>query len=140
MTNEKALNHVKTGKANVLIATSIVEIGITIPKLTKAIIYHAERFGTITCHQIRGRLVRNGGVGQLDLYCPTLISDKSLERLSLLTRYDDGFELATQDMQLRGFGDIEGGSDAKQHGDTRSILVGEKVSFSDVEEILSALT
>tara|TARA_R110002051_G_scaffold324805_1_gene423875 strand:+ start:9749 stop:11632 length:1884 start_codon:yes stop_codon:yes gene_type:complete len=138
--NEKALNHVKTGKANVLIATSIVEIGITIPKLTKAIIYHAERFGTITCHQIRGRLVRNGGVGQLDLYCPTLISDKSLERLSLLTRYDDGFELATQDMQLRGFGDIEGGSDAKQHGDTRSILVGEKVSFSDVEEILSALT
>lgn len=137
--NEKALNDVKKGKANVLVATSIVEIGITIPKLTKAIIYHAERFGTITCHQIRGRLVRNGGVGQLDLYCPTSISDKSLERLSLLTRFDDGYELATQDMQLRGFGDLNGGADAKQHGDTRSILVGEKINFKDVEEILSVI-
>lgn len=137
--NEESLEDVKTGKANILIATSIVEIGITIPNLTKVIIYHAERFSAISAHQIRGRLVRNGGQGQLDLYCPKPISDKSLARLQLVTKYTDGFELAEQDMFLRGFGDIGGKLDSKQHGDTESILIGEKIDLKDVEEILTEL-
>ncbi|WP_064663699.1 helicase-related protein [Pseudoalteromonas sp. MQS005] len=135
--NEKALQDIKSGRANVLISTTIIEIGITIPKLTKTVIYNAERFGTITCHQIRGRLVRHGGHGQLDLYCPDNISDHSLQRLTLLTKFNDGFELATQDMLLRGFGDVVKGSDLAQSGTTKSILIGEKVDISDVEEILA---
>ncbi|NRA80356.1 MAG: DEAD/DEAH box helicase [Pseudoalteromonas sp.] len=137
--NRKSIADIKSGKASILISTTMVEIGLTIPRLTKTIIYHAERFGTITCHQIRGRLVRHGGKGQLDLYCPTEIGEKSLQRLLLLTKFDDGYELAEQDMILRGFGDIVKASDLSQSGSTKSILIGEKVDVSDVEEILSTL-
>lgn len=137
--NNKAMSDVKSGKAQVLIATTMIEIGVTIPKLTKTVVYHAERFGTITCHQIRGRLVRHGGHGQLDLYCPTEISDQSLQRLLLLTKFDDGFELATQDMYLRGFGDLSKSHKLSQSGETKSILIGETINIDDIEDILSLL-
>lgn len=137
--NNKAMSDVKSGKAQVLIATTMVEIGVTIPKLTKTVVYHAERFGTISCHQIRGRLVRHGGYAQLDLYCPTEISDRSLQRLLLLTKFDDGFELATQDMILRGFGDISKSHKLSQSGETKSILIGETINVDDIEDILSLL-
>lgn len=104
---EKFLNH----KIDILVATSVVEVGVNVPNATNIIIEGAERFGLAQLHQLRGRVVR----GTHQAYCfavttknTTGKSGKTLERLKALTEAKNGFELAEYDLTLRGSGELYG--------------------------------
>ncbi|MBW8191295.1 DEAD/DEAH box helicase [Neiella marina] len=136
--NEAALTDMKSGDADVLVSTSVVEVGITIPELVRVIIVHAERFGLTTLHQIRGRVARHGGNGYCDLYCPKPVKEESLQRLKVLEECSSGFEIAKRDLYLRGFGDV-GASGKSQHGAADGLCVGKNVDVKLVEEFLEEL-
>jgi ATP-dependent DNA helicase RecG len=102
---------VKDGVYPLLCASSIIEVGTTIKDLALLIVVCAERYGLSTLHQFRGRLVRHGGDGTCLLYSPDPIEDDTLERLKLMEKTNNGFELAELDCSQRGFGDLGSESD-----------------------------
>lgn len=95
------------GKLDVLVATSVIEIGIDIPKATAIIIEGSERFGLAQLHQLRGRVGRNNFESRCFLFT-TEDSHQESERLNALTKSNDGFALAELDLAQRGFGDLFG--------------------------------
>ena len=136
--NEQSINDVKTGEAKMLVATSVVEVGLNIPNLWMVIVVDAKRFGLSVIHQIRGRLIRQGennGVGYCVLYCPGPIKEKTRERLNVLVNVQDGYEIAREDMFLRGLGDISDRGKS-QHGSADAMCIGKEVSLVIIEEIL----
>ena len=98
----------KDGVAHILIATTVIEVGVDIPNATVMIIESAERFGLSQLHQLRGRV----GRGADQSYCILMTSDKlsreAAKRIEVMILTNDGFEIAETDLQLRGPGDIEG--------------------------------
>lgn len=127
----QALDRVRRGECPIVIATSLMEVGITIPKLTLGIVVSAERYGVSTLHQMRGRLAREGGCGQFLMYVPFDIHAPELsreqrtivQRLGLLEQTQDGFELAERDAARRGYGDLLNGAEA-QHGKSATPFLG----------------
>jgi ATP-dependent DNA helicase RecG len=109
---DTVMHNFYTGKVNVLVATTVIEVGVNVPNATIMIIENAERFGLAQLHQLRGRI----GRGSEQSYC-ILISDncskESTERLAIITKTTDGFDLAEEDLRLRGPGQFFG---TKQHG------------------------
>jgi ATP-dependent DNA helicase RecG len=97
-----------TGEVQVLVATTVIEVGIDVPNATVMVVEHADRFGLSQLHQLRGRV----GRGAEQSYC-ILIADTDAHRLDVLARSDDGFEIAREDLSQRGMGDFFG---ARQHG------------------------
>jgi ATP-dependent DNA helicase RecG len=99
------------GEVQVLVATTVIEVGIDVGNATVMIIEHPERFGLSQLHQLRGRVGRGGEQS----YCVLLgdVGTEAAERLAMFASTDDGFEIARADLQLRGMGDLFG---AKQHG------------------------
>jgi ATP-dependent DNA helicase RecG len=102
----------RDGETDILVATTVIEVGIDVPNATVMLIEHPERFGLSQLHQLRGRV----GRGAEASYCILLgdVGDESTERLSIFTATDDGFEIARQDLRLRGMGDLFG---QRQSGD-----------------------
>lgn len=98
----------KDGIAHILIATTVIEVGVDIPNATVMVIESAERFGLSQLHQLRGRV----GRGADQSYCILMSSDKlsreASKRIEVMIKTNDGFEIAETDLQLRGPGDIEG--------------------------------
>ena len=101
----------RDGAIDVLVATTVIEVGIDVGNATVMIIEHPERFGLSQLHQLRGRV----GRGAEQSYCVLLgdVGAEAAERLGMFAATDDGFEIARADLQLRGMGDLFG---AKQHG------------------------
>ena len=102
----KIMEEFSTGKIQVLVSTTVVEVGVDVPNATVMMIENAERFGLAQLHQLRGRI----GRGQYQSYCMFINgSDASkVKRLEILNRSNDGFEIASEDLKLRGPGDIFG--------------------------------
>ena len=96
-------------QANILISTTIVEVGVNVPNATVIVIKNAERFGLAQLHQLRGRVGRSS----LQSYCVLLSKDKENERLKTMEATNDGFKIAEKDLELRGTGQILG---VKQSG------------------------
>ena len=96
------------GRADILVATSVIEVGVDVPNATVMIIESAERFGLSQLHQLRGRV----GRGDKKSYCILMtgykLSKESRERIELMCSTQDGFELAEADLRMRGPGDLEG--------------------------------
>jgi len=105
---EASMKLFKDGIAHILVATTVIEVGVDIPNATVMIIESAERFGLSQLHQLRGRV----GRGADQSYCILMSSDKisreAAKRIEVMIRTNDGFEIAETDLQLRGPGDIEG--------------------------------
>jgi ATP-dependent DNA helicase RecG len=109
---DAVMREFRAGGSDILVATSVVEVGVDVPNATVMVIEGAERFGLAQLHQLRGRVGRS----QLPSCCFLLADDpspRSLERLRLLEQTSDGFRLAQEDMRLRGAGELMG---PRQHG------------------------
>ena len=96
------------GDLDVLVATTVVEVGVDVPNATVMLIEHAERFGLSQLHQLRGRVGRGAHQSFCMLLYQAPLSDQSRARLAALTETTDGFEIAERDLQLRGPGDFFG--------------------------------
>ena len=109
------MKNFKSGLINILVSTTVIEVGVDVPNATLMVIEHAERFGFSQIHQLRGRV----GRGDAESVCILLYGDQlslaAKERLRVLRESSDGFEIAEQDLLLRGPGELLG---AKQSGDT----------------------
>jgi len=96
------------GRANILVSTTVIEVGVDVPNASVMVIESAERFGLSQLHQLRGRV----GRGSDESFCVLVRGDKvskdSMKRLQLLKNTEDGFVLAEEDMKMRGPGDLEG--------------------------------
>ena len=122
----------RSDDADILISTIAVETGIDLPRLRHVVIVHPERLGLNTLHQIRGRVARKGGVGICDLFLPEPISDDSHKRLDILVGHTDGFDVATENMKLQGFGDM-GTSGTAQSGKSISFLPGHTLEYNEIQ-------
>ncbi len=101
------------GEIDVLVATTVVEVGIDVPNATLMVIEHAQRFGLATLHQLRGRVGRGAGGGVCVLLFDEPLSETARARLKVLYETSDGFEIARRDLELRGPGEFLG---ARQWG------------------------
>lgn len=114
MNNEEkdsVMNDFSLNKINILISTTVVEVGVDVKNATVIVIFEANRFGLSQLHQLRGRVGRN----ELQSYC-ILISDDKNERLNILKSTCDGFKISEEDFKLRGSGDLFG---IRQSGDMK---------------------
>lgn len=110
---QSIMNAFSSGEVDILVATTVIEVGVDVPNAAVMIIEHAERFGLSQLHQLRGRVGRGSKKSFcLLLYAPNL-SEVGKERLSVIRSSTDGFEIARQDLRLRGPGEFMG---AKQSG------------------------
>lgn len=98
----------KEGKTQIMVATTVIEVGVDVPNASVMIIESAERFGLSQLHQLRGRVGRGAEQSYCLLMSSYKISNESRKRLETMVRTNDGFEIAEVDMQLRGPGDLEG--------------------------------
>lgn len=104
---DEVMKEFKEGKFDILVSTTVVEVGVDVPNATVMVIENAERFGLSQLHQLRGRVGRNS----LQSYCVLITSSRSQEtreRLGIMTETNDGFVIAEKDLQLRGPGEFLG--------------------------------
>lgn len=104
---ERILNEFAAGSIDILVSTSVVEVGINVPNATVMLIENADRFGLAQLHQLRGRI----GRGEHQSYCIFMTSrhdEQVMERLSVISHSNDGFEIAQEDLKARGPGDLFG--------------------------------
>jgi ATP-dependent DNA helicase RecG len=97
-----------SGEAQILVATTVIEVGVNVPNATTMIIENAERFGLSQLHQLRGRVGRGGDQSYCVLMSKVKLAKETRQRLELMTQTTDGFVIAEADMRMRGPGDIEG--------------------------------
>ena len=110
---EKAINNFKIGKSKVLVATTVIEVGVDIPDATIMVIECAERFGLSQIHQLRGRVGRSNKESSCILLYKSQLSPIAHSRLKILKETDDGFKISENDLILRGPGEVLG---SKQSG------------------------
>ena len=110
---ERVMAAFRAGQVQVLVSTSVVEVGVDVPNATVMVIEHADRFGLAQLHQLRGRIGRGRNRSYCFLLSPEKVSDIARERLETLVRTTDGFEIAEIDLKLRGPGEFLG---TRQHG------------------------
>lgn len=104
---QAAMERFATGASSILVATTVIEVGVDVPEATLMVIEHAERFGLAQLHQLRGRVGRGGAKGSCVLVARGS-SEKSEQRLRAMNRTTDGFEIADADLDIRGPGDFLG--------------------------------
>ncbi len=105
---ESAMQTFKKGDTQILVATTVIEVGVDVPNATIMVIESAERFGLSQLHQLRGRVGRGASQSYCILMSSYKISAESKKRLETMVRTNDGFEIAEVDMKIRGPGEIEG--------------------------------
>lgn len=112
---DKIMKNFESGKIKVLVATTVIEVGINVPNSNIMVIYNAERFGLSQLHQLRGRI----GRGNYESFCILVSNNKSTnvkKRMDIMCSSNDGFYISEQDFLLRGYGDILG---YRQSGEAR---------------------
>ncbi|HJS51586.1 MAG TPA: ATP-dependent DNA helicase RecG, partial [Pyrinomonadaceae bacterium] len=105
---EEAMRSFVNGELNILVSTTVIEVGVDVPNATLMVVEHAERFGLSQLHQLRGRV----GRGAEQSFCVLLTGDKKTavakERLGIMEKTNDGFKIAEKDLEIRGQGEILG--------------------------------
>lgn len=105
---EKEMERFAKGKAGLLIATTVIEVGVDVPEATLMVIEHAERFGLAQLHQLRGRVGRNDKPSTCLLLFGDKLGEIAKARLKMMRETDDGFKIAEEDLRLRGPGEVLG--------------------------------
>jgi ATP-dependent DNA helicase RecG len=105
---EVTMRRFQRGEIDVLVATTVIEVGVDVPNATVMVIEHAERFGLAQLHQLRGRVGRGAAKSYCILMTGERVSEQAEERLNAMVRTQDGFELAELDLQMRGPGEFFG--------------------------------
>lgn len=105
---EEQMQQFVEGKSQIMVATTVIEVGVNVPNASIMIIESAERFGLSQLHQLRGRVGRGASQSYCILLTGVKLTTESRKRMNLMTQTNDGFEIAEADLQLRGPGDLEG--------------------------------
>ena len=110
---DEVMRSFRANETQILVATTVIEVGVDVPNATVMVIEHAERFGLSQLHQLRGRV----GRGAAESYCILLAqyeqTEDARERLKIMEETSDGFKIAEKDLEIRGMGEILG---TRQHG------------------------
>ena len=117
----------KQGKINILISTTVIEVGVDVPNASMMVIFDANRFGLSTLHQLRGRV----GRGNIESKC-VLISKEDAKRLEIMENTNDGFEISEEDFKLRGHGDLFG---TKQSGDMNFKIASVRADYKILVQV-----
>ena len=105
---DRAMDDFRSGRTQVLVSTTVVEVGVDVPNATAMVVLDADRFGLATLHQLRGRVGRGDVAGTVYLSCAAKRGTPARRRLEALERTSDGMELAELDLSLRHEGDVLG--------------------------------
>jgi ATP-dependent DNA helicase RecG len=105
---DAAMEAFARGNTRLLVATTVIEVGVDVPEATLIVIEHAERFGLAQLHQLRGRVGRGGRPGACLLVYSGPLGETARARLQILRETDDGFRIAEEDLRLRGAGEVLG--------------------------------
>ena len=111
---EDVMERFQRREIDLLVATTVIEVGVDVPNATVMVIEHAERFGLSQLHQLRGRIGRGGEKGTCILIAPKTPGDDARVRLETMVRTTNGFEIAETDLKIRGPGEFFG---TRQHGE-----------------------
>jgi ATP-dependent DNA helicase RecG len=110
---EEVMEAFRGGKVQILVSTTVIEVGMDVPNATVMVVEHAERFGLAQLHQLRGRIGRGGEKSTCILIAPKTATGEAAERLQTMVATNDGFAIAEADLKLRGPGEFFG---TRQHG------------------------
>lgn len=125
------------GEAHIMVATTVIEVGVNVPNASVMIVESAERFGLSQLHQLRGRV----GRGAEQSYCVLMSGEKlsagSRKRLKAMTETNDGFELSELDLQLRGYGDLEGTQQSGNMFDLKIASIGKDTAILQSARVVS---
>jgi ATP-dependent DNA helicase RecG len=105
---DRAMERFAAGETQLLVATTVIEVGVDVPEATVMVIEHAERFGLAQLHQLRGRIGRGSGRSICLLLYKEPLGESAKARLSIMRETQDGFRIAEEDLRLRGEGDVLG--------------------------------
>lgn len=105
---DSVMDAFKAGEKSILVATTVIEVGVNVPEATIMVIEHAERFGLAQLHQLRGRIKRGYEAGNCVLLYSYPLSAVAKERLNIIKQTEDGFYIAEKDLELRGGGEVLG--------------------------------
>ena len=133
---QQSMEEFKSGRADILVATSVIEVGVDVPNATVIVIESAERFGLAQLHQLRGRVGRGSEQSYCVLMSDEKLSKESSKRLEAMCQTSDGFELAELDLKLRGAGDING---TQQSGDAFDLKIANPTYDHQILQVAQAL-
>lgn len=126
---EAAMKEFVSGAAQILVATTVIEVGVNVPNASVMVIESAERFGLSQLHQLRGRVGRGAEQSYCILMTDTQLSDDTRKRMQTMVSTTDGFEIAEADLRLRGPGDIDG---TQQSGLPMQLRIANLASDSEI--------
>ena len=128
---EEEMRRFAAGKSNIMVATTVIEVGVNIPNASVMVIESAERFGLSQLHQLRGRVGRGAEQSYCILMSSHKLSNDSKIRLETMVRTNDGFEISEVDLKLRGPGDIMG----KQQSGVLNLQIADLVKDKDILQL-----
>jgi ATP-dependent DNA helicase RecG len=108
MEKDASMKSFKEGHVDILVATTVIEVGVDIPKASIMIIEHAERFGLAQLHQLRGRIGRGSNQSTCILMFSENLTEMARKRLNIMRDTEDGFIISEEDLRLRGAGEVLG--------------------------------
>jgi len=111
---DRVMERFRSNELQILVATTVIEVGVDVPNATMMVIEHADRFGLAQLHQLRGRIGRGTEKSQCILIAPKSVKAEARERIETMVATSNGFEIAERDLKLRGPGEFFG---TRQHGD-----------------------
>jgi ATP-dependent DNA helicase RecG len=136
---QQVMDAFRAGTLKVLVATTVIEVGVDVPNATLMVVENAERFGLTQLHQLRGRVGRGEHRSVCVLVAGALAGARSRERLAEMARTDDGFELAEADLRLRGPGELWGTRQAGLPDLKLAELVRDEPLLYEAREAVAAL-
>jgi ATP-dependent DNA helicase RecG len=132
---ERNMHRFVSGEAHILVATTVIEVGVNVPNASVMMIESAERFGLSQLHQLRGRIGRGSAQSYCILLTGSKLSEESKKRMSIMTATSNGFVIAEEDLALRGPGDLYG---TKQSGTLKLKIADIVMDVHIVEETREA--